>query len=101
MIDTSSYRHWRELIDRAAVVDLHRRAATAGGGRQARRGSLSVRAVARFDYDYPDAELAELAGRIRKLAARTDLAMIVFNNNQEDQGQRNATALMRMLDLHW
>lgn len=52
----------------------------------------------RFNYDYPDDELAELAERIGQLADRVELVQVVFNNNYEDQGQRNARTLRRLLD---
>jgi uncharacterized protein YecE (DUF72 family) len=49
----------------------------------------------RFNYDYSDGELAELGGKIRALpAARVH---VVFNNNYEDQGQRNARTLMGLV----
>lgn len=85
---------WEITNPALAVVRLH-------GHNAATWNSKSQAASDRFDYDYPDSELSELAGRIRELVARTDLAMIIFNNNQEDQGQRNAATLMRMLDLRW
>lgn len=48
-------------------------------------------------YDYPDQELAALVPRIRELAKRVGAMHVVFNNNFEDQGQRNARTLMRLL----
>lgn len=51
----------------------------------------------RFNYDYPDQELAALVPRIRELAKRVGAMHVVFNNNFEDQGQRNARTLMRLL----
>ena len=85
---------WEVTNPAAAVVRLH-------GRNSATWKSASNAASDRFDYDYPDAELRELAERVKELAARTDMALIIFNNNQEDQGQRNAATLMRMLDLRW
>ena len=51
----------------------------------------------RFNYDYSEAELAELAEQLRRLSRRTAFTHVVFNNNQEDQGQRNATTLTELL----
>jgi uncharacterized protein YecE (DUF72 family) len=51
----------------------------------------------RFNYDYSDAELAELARAVERLAAKARTTHVVFNNNLEDQGQRNAAALMQFL----
>jgi len=36
---------------------------------------------------------------IRELSARVATTHVIFNNNYEDQGQRNAATLMRILDL--
>jgi uncharacterized protein YecE (DUF72 family) len=53
----------------------------------------------RFDYDYTDAELEALSNSIRDMAARVGAMHVVFSNNCADQGQRNATTLMRLLGL--
>ncbi|HEY2865235.1 MAG TPA: DUF72 domain-containing protein [Casimicrobiaceae bacterium] len=45
----------------------------------------------RFNYDYTDAELGGLARQIESIAASS--VHVIFNNNYEDQGQRNAKAL--------
>ena len=42
--------------------------------------------------------LADLAGHIQWLVERVELVQVVFNNNYEDQGQRNAKTLQRLLD---
>jgi uncharacterized protein YecE (DUF72 family) len=47
----------------------------------------------RFNYDYPRGELADLASHIRKLSELVAQTHVVFNNNAEDQGQRNARSL--------
>jgi uncharacterized protein YecE (DUF72 family) len=52
----------------------------------------------RFDYDYPDAELDDIAARVERLAPETFTTHVVMNNNNEDQGQRNAATLMRILE---
>jgi uncharacterized protein YecE (DUF72 family) len=49
----------------------------------------------RFNYDYSDEELADLATKIGAIEAAS--THVVLNNNYEDQGQRNARTLMRML----
>ncbi len=51
----------------------------------------------RFNYDYPDAELSELVPRVRRIAAQAQSTHVVFNNNMEDQGQRNAASLSALL----
>jgi uncharacterized protein YecE (DUF72 family) len=49
----------------------------------------------RFNYDYDRAELEDLAGKINAIAAAS--VHVVFNNNYEDQGQRNARVLQELL----
>jgi uncharacterized protein YecE (DUF72 family) len=51
----------------------------------------------RFNYDYSGAELADLARHIAPLAKKTAMTHVVFNNNMEDQGQRNAKSLIDVL----
>ena len=51
----------------------------------------------RFNYDYSDAELTDIAARASRLSFSLPSTHIVFNNNMEDQGQRNAATLMRVL----
>ena len=50
----------------------------------------------RFNYDYSEAELQGFLDPVRRLASQVDDLHVVFNNNNEDQGQRNARTLMAM-----
>jgi len=51
----------------------------------------------RFNYLYSPAELDELAGKVRPLAARAQLTHVYFNNNFEDYGVRNALDFSQLL----
>jgi uncharacterized protein YecE (DUF72 family) len=51
----------------------------------------------RFNYDYDEVELNEIADQVTRLAKRVAFTHVIFNNNMEDQGQRNAATLMRRL----
>jgi uncharacterized protein YecE (DUF72 family) len=51
----------------------------------------------RFNYDYTPGELEGFVAPIRGIAARIDLVQVIFNNNLEDQGQRNAATVMALL----
>ena len=82
--------HWEVTHPRLALVRLH-------GRNAATWNSKSVVASDRFNYDYSDIELAELAESINDLAGRGSPVHVVFNNNHEDQGQRNASTLARLL----
>jgi len=53
-------------------------------------------AAQRFNYDYTDDELAELGKKIESIPASS--VHVVFNNNYEDQGQRNARTLTLQLE---
>ena len=55
-------------------------------------------AAERFNYDYPEHELTDIATRVERLAPETFTTHVVMNNNYEDQGQRNAATLVRILD---
>jgi uncharacterized protein YecE (DUF72 family) len=83
---------WEATHPKYALVRLH--------GRNAATWNIKGKDVAasdRFNYDYSDAELSELGVQVTRLAARVAQVHVVFNNNYEDQGQRNARSLMRLL----
>jgi len=74
---------------RLAYLRLH--------GRNA-RGYLSGKTVAaRFDYDYSDDEVAEIAERSKKLARTTRELHVIFNNNNLDYAPRAAARLREAL----
>ena len=85
--------HWVVTNPALAVLRLH--------GRNAETWNIkgATSASDRFNYDYSDQELQGLSDSIRGIAAKVGAMHVVFNNNYEDQGQRNAMTLMRMLDL--
>lgn len=82
---------WEAASPTLAIVRLHGRNTSTWNAKGLTASSD------RFDYDYSGAELAELAERIKGLAATVDLLQVVFNNNFEDQGQRNAATLRGLL----
>ena len=62
-------------------------------GRNA-HGYLTGKTVAaRFDYDYTDSEIAEIAERGKKLARTTRELHVIFNNNNLDYAPRAAVRL--------
>ena len=84
---------WEATQPQVALLRLH--------GRNTESWNVSGPTTAasdRFNYDYSDAELAGIAAPLRELAAQVAACHVVFNNNHEDQGQRNAATLMRLLD---
>lgn len=50
----------------------------------------------RFNYDYRDDELSALAKRLKPLTGVVPQTHVIFNNNMEDQGQRNARSMTRI-----
>ncbi|SDV47452.1 DUF72 domain-containing protein [Chitinasiproducens palmae] len=82
---------WEATSPELALVRLHGRNTSTWN----LRGATS--ASQRFNYDYSDEELAVMAERVAQLAARAKRTHVVFNNNWEDQGQRNAKTLKGLL----
>jgi len=69
-------------------------------GRNAAKWNASGPASSgRFQYEYSEAELAELVARFTRLASQSAQAHAVFNTNFEDQGMRNAAAFASALSL--
>jgi uncharacterized protein YecE (DUF72 family) len=83
---------WAATHPRYALLRLH--------GHNAGTWNVAGASAAseRFDYDYGEAELAGLVPNLDALASKVDQAHVVFNNNMEDQGQRNALKLRALLD---
>jgi uncharacterized protein YecE (DUF72 family) len=50
------------------------------------------------DHTHPDAELAGLAGSIRRMTTPPLQTHVIFNNNMEDQGQCNARTMRQLVD---
>ena len=82
---------WEVTSPRLAIVRMHGR-----NHETWNRKGLKA-ASDRFNYDYSDKELAELAGRVVELAEAVPVVHAVMNNNYEDQGQRNAKTLAELL----
>ena len=62
------------------------------------RGYMSGRTVAeRFDYDYSDDELEEIADRTRALADDADEAHVLFNNNARELAPKAARRMRQLL----
>jgi len=81
---------WASTHPELALLRLH--------GRNAAAWNVSGTASSgRFQYEYTERELAELAERFSRLAAQSAQAHAVFNTNFEDQGMRNAAAFAAAL----
>jgi uncharacterized protein YecE (DUF72 family) len=74
-----------------AVVRLH-------GRNAATWEAKTAVASDRFNYLYEEAELGEWLPRVRRLAERSATVHVLFNNNYEDYGVRNARQMRLLLD---
>jgi len=77
------------MNSRAAYLRLH--------GRNAKAYISGKTVAARFDYDYNDKEIAEVADRSRKLAQEARELHVIFNNNNLDYAPRAALRLRKAL----
>jgi uncharacterized protein YecE (DUF72 family) len=66
-------------------------------GRNANAYITGKTVAARFDYDYSENEIAEVAQRSRKLASEARELHVVFNNNNLDYAPRAALRLRKAL----
>jgi uncharacterized protein YecE (DUF72 family) len=82
---------WEITHPNLAVVRLHGR----NHGTWNRKGLTA--SSQRFDYDYEEPELTEIATQVEDLSLRTGKVHVLFNNNYQDQGQRGARMLSNLL----
>jgi len=82
---------WQVTNPRLALIRLH------GRNHETWNIQGAASASSRFNYDYTEQELGELAVSILQIAKAVGRTHVVFNNNFEDQGQRNARTLMGIL----
>jgi uncharacterized protein YecE (DUF72 family) len=74
---------------RAAYLRLH--------GRNAKAYTTGKTVAARFDYDYSQQEIEEVADRSKKLAQEARDVHVIFNNNNLDYAPRAALRLRKAL----
>ena len=75
-----------------AIVRLHGRNASTWDAK-------TTVASDRFKYLYTDDELREWVPQVRELARQTQTVHVLFNNNYEDWGMRNARRMAQLLDV--
>ena len=96
-VDTPASDHFtvmRSDVDevtnpKAAYLRLH--------GRNAKAYITGKTVAARFDYNYSDREITEVADRSRKLAQEARELHVIFNNNNLDYAPRAALRLRKAL----
>jgi uncharacterized protein YecE (DUF72 family) len=82
---------WEVTHPALAVVRLH------GRNRDTWNKKGLTASSQRFNYEYADEELTEVAARVEALSAKAERTHVLFNVNYEDQGQRAAKALIKKL----
>jgi uncharacterized protein YecE (DUF72 family) len=85
---------WEVTNQQLAIFRLH--------GRNAETWNKKGLAAAsdRFNYDYAESELRSFIDPVRALADQANDVHVVFNNNLEDQGVRNARTMIDLLGNH-
>ncbi|MEJ8850809.1 DUF72 domain-containing protein [Variovorax rhizosphaerae] len=84
---------WEATHPDYALVRLHGRNAATWNVKGATAASD------RFNYDYSDSELRDLAAEVGRLVHMVKDPHVIFNNNMEDQGQRNARTMAMLLGM--
>jgi uncharacterized protein YecE (DUF72 family) len=82
---------WEVTNPALAIVRLH------GRNRDTWNRKGLTASSQRFDYDYGEAELREVAANVMALARRARRVHVLFNTNYQDQGQRAAASLTKLL----
>ena len=84
---------WEVTSPKLAIVRMHGR-----NHETWNRKGLKA-ASDRFNYDYSEEELAAIAPKVAELSKAVPVVHAVMNNNYEDQGQRNAKTLTKLLKV--
>lgn len=88
-VSNRAHTVWEATSPELVIVRMH--------GRNAETWSGSTTAAGRFNYDYPDKELEELAVPVREIAQHAGRTHVIFNNCFADSAQRNAHSMIRIL----
>ena len=82
---------WEVTHPPLAVVRMH------GRNRDTWNKKGLATSAQRFNYDYGEAELRELAANVTALSRKAQRVHVLFNTNYQDQGQRAARTLTGLL----
>jgi uncharacterized protein YecE (DUF72 family) len=83
---------WEATSASLAILRLHGR----NHSTWTKKGLVS--SAERFNYDYTETELSQFVAPAAAMAQRARTVHVIFNNNFEDQGQRNAATMLQLLD---
>ena len=96
-VDTPSHEHFTIMPPELDEITNPEIAYLRLHGRDAHAYTTGKTVAARFNYDYSDEEIDEIAARSRKLAKQAPEAHIVFNNNTHDYAPHAALRLRAAL----
>lgn len=82
---------WEVTNSALAVVRMH------GRNRDTWNRKGLATSAQRFNYDYREDELREIAANVNTLGRKVERVHVLFNTNYQDQGQRAAKALTSLL----
>lgn len=88
-VDKRAHTVWEATSPELAIVRLH--------GRNAQTWSGAESAADRFNYEYSDDELREIAPDIEAIAKNVARTHVLFNNCYRDVAQRNALTMIGVL----
>jgi uncharacterized protein YecE (DUF72 family) len=96
-VDTPESDHFTVMPSDVEEVTNPKTAYLRLHGRNAKAYVTGKTVAARFDYDYNDNEIAEVAKRSKKLAGETRELHVIFNNNNLDYAPSAAVRLRKAL----
>jgi uncharacterized protein YecE (DUF72 family) len=82
---------WEVTNPSLAIVRLH------GRNRETWNRKGLTTSSQRFNYEYGEGELREVAANVRRVSRKAERVHVLFNVNYQDQGQRAAKALTSLL----
>ena len=94
LVDTPAEKHFTIMPPDLNEITNSQLAYLRLHGRDARAYTTGKTVAARFNYDYSDEEIGEVAQRARALAEKAKEVHVVFNNNARDYAP-HAAARMR------
>jgi uncharacterized protein YecE (DUF72 family) len=90
-VEKRAHTVWETTSPELSIVRLH--------GRNPRTWSGAESAAERFNYEYSEDELRELAPQISAIAKNSARTHVLFNNCYRDVAQRNARTMMGILGV--
>jgi uncharacterized protein YecE (DUF72 family) len=97
LVDAPAEDHFTIMPPDLNEITNHQIAYLRLHGRDARAYTTGKTVAARFNYDYSDGEIEEIAQRARKLAQEAKEVHVVFNNNARDYAPHAASRMRAAL----